>query len=36
LILYGAGGGLDLSAFDGRVRWNPRDGAPVDITPAKK
>jgi hypothetical protein len=36
LILYGAGGGLDLSAFDGRVRWNPRDGAPVDIMPAKK
>jgi hypothetical protein len=36
LILYGAGGGLDLSAFDGRVRWNPRDGAPVDILPAKK
>jgi hypothetical protein len=36
LILYGAGGGLDLSAFDGRVRWNPRDGAPVDIIPAKK
>jgi hypothetical protein len=36
LIMYGAGGGLDLSAFDGRVRWNPRGGAPVDIMPAKK
>jgi hypothetical protein len=36
LILYGTGGGLDLSAFDGRVRWNPRDDAPVDIMPAKK
>jgi hypothetical protein len=36
LIMYGAGGGLDLAAFDGRVRWNPLGGAPVDIMPAKK
>jgi hypothetical protein len=35
VILYGAGGGLDLSSYDGRVRWNPRGGAPQDV-PAPK
>jgi hypothetical protein len=35
VILYGAGGGLDLSSYDGRVRWNPRGGASQDV-PAPK
>jgi hypothetical protein len=35
VIPYGAGGGLDLSSYDGRVRWNPRSGAPQDV-PAPK
>ena len=36
LIMYGAGGGLDLSPYDGRVRWNPRGGTPVDLVPVKQ
>jgi hypothetical protein len=36
LVLYGTGGGLDLAAYDGRVRWNPSDGAPVDVLPVRK
>jgi hypothetical protein len=35
LIMYGAAGGLDLATFNGRMRWNPRDGAPVDVLPVK-
>jgi hypothetical protein len=35
LIMYGTAGGLDLAASNGRVRWNPRDGAPVDVLPVK-
>jgi hypothetical protein len=31
LIMYGAAGGLDLSPSNGRIRWNPKDGAPVDL-----
>lgn len=29
--LYGTGGGLNLSAFDGRVQWNPVDGAVQNV-----
>jgi hypothetical protein len=36
LIMYGAGGGLDLSAYDGHVRWTSREGAPLDAMPIKK
>ena len=36
LVLYGTAGGLDLSAHNGRVRWTPSDGAPVDAVPAPK
>jgi hypothetical protein len=36
LIIYGAGGGLNLSAYEGQVRWNPRSGAPLDFVPVKK
>ncbi|MBW5438598.1 hypothetical protein FXB41_28695 [Bradyrhizobium canariense] len=31
MILYGTGGGLNLSAFDGRVQWTPVDGAVQNI-----
>ena len=27
IVLYGTGGGLNLSASDGRVQWNPVNGA---------
>ncbi len=27
MVLYGTGGGLNLSASDGRVQWNPVNGA---------
>jgi hypothetical protein len=36
LVLYGTAGGLDLTAHDGRVRWTPLVGAPVDALPATK
>jgi len=36
LILYGTAGGLDLAAHDGRVRWTPLTGAPVDALPVTK
>ncbi len=36
LVLYGTAGGLDLAANDGRVRWNPLSGAPVDAFPVTK
>jgi hypothetical protein len=36
LVLYGTAGGLDLAANDGRVRWTPSGGAPVDILPVTK
>ena len=36
LVLYGAAGGLDLAANDGRVRWTPSGGAPVDALPVTK
>lgn len=36
LILYGTAGGLDLAAHDGRVRWTPLGGAPVDALPVTK
>jgi hypothetical protein len=36
LVLYGAAGGLDLAASDGRVRWTPSGGAAVDALPVKK
>jgi hypothetical protein len=36
LVLYGTAGGLDLTAHDGRVRWTPLNGAPVDAMPATK
>ena len=36
LILYGTAGGLDLAAHDGRVRWTPLVGAPVDALPVTK
>ena len=36
LILYGTAGGLDLAAHDGRVRWTPSGGAPVDALPVTK
>ena len=36
LILYGTAGGLDLAAHDGRVRWTPKGGAPVDALPVTK
>jgi hypothetical protein len=35
ILLFGAGGGLDLSSSDGRVRWTPRGGAAQDV-PAPK
>ena len=31
MILYGASGGLNLSASDGRVQWNPVGGTAQDI-----
>jgi hypothetical protein len=37
LSLYGTAGGLlDLAAHDGRVRWTPSGGAPVDALPVTK
>ena len=36
LDLYGTAGGLDLAAHDGRVRWTPSGGAPVDALPVAK
>lgn len=36
LVIYGAAGGLDLAANDGRVRWTPLSGAPVDALPVTK
>ena len=36
LVLYGAAGGLDLAAHDGRMRWSPLGGAPVDALPVAK
>ena len=36
MVLYGAAGGLDLAANDGRVRWTPSAGAPVDALPRTK
>jgi hypothetical protein len=36
LVLYGTAGGLDLAANDGRVRWTPLSGAPVDAFPVTK
>ena len=36
LILYGTAGGLDLTAHDGRIRWSPLAGAPVDALPVAK
>jgi hypothetical protein len=36
LVLYGTAGGLDLTAHDGRVRWTPSDGAPIDALPTAK
>lgn len=36
LVLYGAAGGLDLASYDGRVRWTPLGGAPVDALPLTK
>jgi hypothetical protein len=36
LDLYGTAGGLDLAAHDGRVRWTPSGGAPVDALPVTK
>ena len=36
LVLYGAAGGLDLAASDGRVRWTPSGGAPVDALPVTR
>ena len=36
LVLYGAAGGLDLAASNGRVRWTPSGGAPVDALPVTK
>jgi len=36
LVLYSSAGGLDLAASDGRVRWTPSGGAPVDALPATK
>jgi hypothetical protein len=36
LDLYGTAGGLDLAAHDGRVRWTPLGGAPVDALPVTK
>ena len=31
MVLYGTGGALNLSAFDGRVQWNPVDGAAQNV-----
>lgn len=31
MVLYGTGGGLNLSAFDGRVQWNPVNGAVQNV-----
>jgi hypothetical protein len=31
MVLYGTGGGLNLSASDGRVQWNPVDGAVQNV-----
>jgi len=36
LVLYGTAGGLDLSTNNGRVRWTPLNGEPVDALPAAK
>jgi len=36
LVLFSTAGGIDLSAHNGRVRWTPSDGAPVDALPAPK
>jgi hypothetical protein len=36
LVLNGAAGGLDLASHDGRVRWTPSGGAPVDALPITK
>ena len=36
LVLYGTAGGLDLAANNGRVRWTPSGGAPVDALPVTK
>ena len=36
LVIYGAAGGLDLAANDGRVRWTPLSGTPVDALPVTK
>ena len=36
LVLYGTSGGLDLAANDGRVRWTPTGGAPIDALPVGK
>jgi hypothetical protein len=36
LVLYGTGGGLDLAASDGRVRWTPSGGAASDLLPVTK
>ena len=37
LSLFGTAGGLlDLAAHDGRVRWTPSGGAPVDALPVAK
>ena len=31
MVLYGTGGGLNLSATDGKVQWNPVDGTTQNI-----
>ena len=36
LVLYGTAGCLDLAASDGRVRWTPLGGAPIDALPVTK
>jgi hypothetical protein len=33
LVLYGAAGGLDRAAHDGRVHWTPAGSPPVDAFP---
>ncbi|MGY4286738.1 hypothetical protein ACVWXO_005958 [Bradyrhizobium sp. LM2.7] len=36
MVLYGPGGGLNLSASDGGVRWNPVNGAAIQKIPNEK
>ncbi len=36
MVLYGSGGGLNLSAFDGRVQWNPVGGAVQNVQTTKE